>query len=81
MRLGVLTEPDGENRVAIVPNSIKKLNKKGLKVFVEKGAGIKSNYSDSDYVSAWANICSRDEVLSSDIIMLIRMLESSELRE
>ena len=81
MRLGVLTEPDGENRVAIVPNSIKKLNKKGLKVFVEKGAGIKSNYSDSDYVSAGAKICSRDEVLSSEIIMSIRMLESSELRE
>jgi len=76
-----LTEPDGENRVAIVPNSIKKLNKKGLKVFVEKGAGIKSNYSDSDYVSAGAKICSRDEVLSSEIIMSIRMLESSELRE
>ena len=76
-----MTEPDGENRVAIVPNSIKKLNKKGLKVFVEKGAGIKSNYSDSDYVSAGAKICSRDEVLSSEIIMSIRMLESSELRE
>ena len=43
MRLGVLTEPDGENRVAIVPNSVKKLMKKGLEVFVEKNAGEKSN--------------------------------------
>ena len=49
MRLGVLTEPVGENRVAIVPNSVKKLMKKGLEVFLEKGAGEKSNYSDSDY--------------------------------
>ena len=32
MRLGVLTEPEGENRVAIVPNSVKKLVKKGLEV-------------------------------------------------
>jgi NAD(P) transhydrogenase subunit alpha len=81
MRLGVLTEPDGENRVAIVPNSVKKLMKKGLEVFIQKGAGEKSNYSDSDYLDAGANICSRDDVLSCGIIMSIRMLESSELRK
>lgn len=81
MRLGVLTEPDGENRVAIVPNSVKKLMKKGLEVFIQKGAGEKSNYSDSDYLDAGANICSRDDALSCGIIMSIRMLESSELRK
>lgn len=47
MKLGVLLEPDGENRVAIVPGSVKKLMKKGLEIFVESGAGNKSNYSDS----------------------------------
>ena len=81
MRLGVLTEPDGENRVAIVPNSVKKLMKKGLEVFVEKNAGDKSNYSDSDYLDVGANICSREEALSCEIIMCIRMIESSELRK
>ena len=29
MLLGILIEPDGENRVAIVPNSVKKLIKFG----------------------------------------------------
>ena len=81
MRLGVLTEPEGENRVAIVPNSVKKLMKKGLEVFIQKGAGEKSNYSNSDYLEAGANICSRDEALSCEIIMSIRMLETSELRK
>ena len=81
MRLGVLTEPEGENRVAIVPNSVKKLMKKGLEVFIQKGAGEKSNYSNSDYLEAGANICSRDEALSCQIIMSIRILESSELRK
>ena len=52
MRLGVLTEPEGENRVAIVPNSVKKLVKKGLEVLVQSGAGDKSNYSDSEYIAA-----------------------------
>ena len=76
-----MTEPDGENRVAIVPNSVKKLMKKGLEVFIQKGAGEKSNYSDSDYLDAGANICSRVDALSCEIIMSIRMLESSELRK
>ena len=76
-----MTEPEGENRVAIVPNSVKKLIKKGLEVFIQKGAGEKSNYSNSDYLEAGANICSRDEALSCEIIMSIRMLESSELRK
>ena len=48
MRLGVLTEPEGENRVAIIPNSVKKLVKKGLEVLVQSGAGNMSNYSDSE---------------------------------
>ena len=76
-----MTEPVGENRVAIVPNSVKKLMKKGLEVFLEKGAGEKSKYSDSDYSAAGANICSREEALSCEIIMSIRMLDSSELRD
>ena len=76
-----MTEPDGENRVAIVPNSVKKLMKKGLEVFIQKGAGEKSNYSDSEYLDAGANICSRVDALSCEIIMSIRMLESSELRK
>ena len=76
-----MTEPEGENRVAIVPNSVKKLMKKGLEVFIQKGAGEKSNYSNSDYLEVGANICSRDEALSCEIIMSIRMLESSELRK
>ena len=80
MRLGVLTEPEGENRVAIVPNSVKKLTKKGLEVFVESGAGVNSNFSDNEYESAGANISQRDEVLSCELLITIRMLDSSELR-
>ena len=81
MKLGVLLEPDGENRVAIVPGSVKKLMKKGLEIFVESGAGNKFNYSDSEYLNAGAKICTRDEALSCEIVMSIRMLDSSQLRE
>mgnify|MGYP000045901464 CR=1 FL=1 len=32
MKLGVLKEPEGETRVAIVPTSLRKLNKAGFEV-------------------------------------------------
>jgi NAD(P) transhydrogenase subunit alpha len=47
MRLGVPKEPSGETRVAIVPNSIPKLMKKGFEIVVESGAGSAANYTDT----------------------------------
>tara|TARA_B100001142_G_scaffold95360_1_gene97258 strand:- start:10844 stop:12004 length:1161 start_codon:yes stop_codon:yes gene_type:complete len=80
MLLGILIEPDGENRVAIVPNSVKKLIKFGFNVIFEKGAGINANYSDIEYSNAGATLGSRTEVLASDILITINMLEKDELR-
>ena len=42
MKIGVPKEPEGENRVAITPLSMKKLLKAGFEVIVESGAGIAS---------------------------------------
>ncbi len=49
LRLGVLTEPEGENRVAIVPKSVKKLTKAGFEVIIQSGAGAAASYLDSEY--------------------------------
>ena len=49
MKLGVLKEPEGETRVAIVPTSLKKLQKAGFEVVIEAGAGVAANYHDADY--------------------------------
>ena len=50
MRLGIPKEKNkDETRVSVVPISIPKLNKLGFDVVVEKGAGEKSGYLDSDY--------------------------------
>jgi NAD(P) transhydrogenase subunit alpha len=80
MRLGIISEPEWENRVAIVPNSIKKLKKAGFDVFVESGAGLKSYYSDSQYIDAGAIICDRSDSMSCEIIITINMLEKNNLR-
>ena len=79
MRLGVLLEPEGENRVAIVPNSVTKLGKAGFEVVVESGAGAGSNYSDAQYESKGAKVTSRDEVMATDILVTIHMPDASAM--
>ena len=79
MRLGVLLEPDGENRVAIVPNSLRKLGKEGFEVLVQSGAGVRSNYPDSRYESKGAKIVSRDEAMSADLLGAIPMPDASSM--
>ena len=79
MRLGVLLEPEGENRVAIVPNSVSKLGKAGFEVLIESGAGAGSNYSDSMYETKGAQVVSRDEALSAELLVTIHMPNTSTM--
>ena len=72
MKLGVLKEPEGETRVAIVPSSMKKLLKAGFEVVVESGAGIAANYADSAYEEAGATVGSREDALACDTVITIR---------
>ena len=72
MKLGVLKEPEGETRVAIVPTSLKKLQKSGFEVVIETGAGVAANYHDSEYEAAGATVGSRADALACDNIITIR---------
>jgi len=57
MKLAVLKENvPGENRVAVIPDSVKRLTKKGIEVIVQAGAGTVSGFADSDYEQAGAII-------------------------
>ena len=71
MRLGVLKEPEGETRVAIVPKSLRKLSKSGFEVMVESNAGIAANHYDSEYEDNGAIISNRLEVLTSPLIISV----------
>ena len=81
MRLGVLKEPVGENRVSLVPNSYKKLDKLGFELTVESGAGKISHYSDNEYQSAGFTLSDKTSVLDSDIVVSISMPDISNARE
>ena len=59
-----------ENRVALVPNSVKYLLLQGHRVLIASGAGEKANYSDLDYTEAGAEIVKENkEVYRADIII------------
>tara|TARA_B110000116_G_scaffold270404_1_gene288354 strand:- start:668 stop:1831 length:1164 start_codon:yes stop_codon:yes gene_type:complete len=81
MKLGVVKEADGESRVAIVPGSIKKLNKMGFEVLVESGAGLSSHHRDSEYTEAGATVSDRATALSADIVISIGMPELDGMKE
>ena len=81
MRIGVLVEPENERRVALVPTSLKKLNRAGVEVIVESGAGLAAGYVDDAYTEAGASIVDRSEALKADLIISIHLPEVTSLPE
>ena len=72
MKLGVLKEPEGETRVAIVPTSLKKLQKAGFEVVIEAGAGTAAHYHAAEYEAAGATVGTRSDALACETIITIR---------
>lgn len=71
MIVGVLREAAaGERRVALVPASVPFLDKAGLDVVVETGAGEAAGYPDTEYMAKGASIATRDEVLDRSAVLL-----------
>ena len=68
----------GENRVAILPDEIKKLSSNDLIFKVEKNAGLNSFISNDEYQQAGAEICT-DIYLDSDLIIKINPPSENEL--
>ena len=82
MQIGVLKETHpGENRVALIPDTVKKLIKLGADITVESALGQGSGFADDEYAEAGAAVSSdRNGMLGqSDIILRIRKPESGEV--
>jgi NAD(P) transhydrogenase subunit alpha len=74
MNIAVLRETQpGEARVALVPESAKKLAALGAQVLVESGAGLGAGASDADYEAAGARVVSdRDAALTeADVLVTV----------
>jgi NAD(P) transhydrogenase subunit alpha len=74
MNIAVLRESiAGENRVAIIPDSIKRLKKHGFNVSIQSGAGEAAGFADADYQEPGATIESSIEKLISEADVLIKV--------
>jgi NAD(P) transhydrogenase subunit alpha len=74
MRIAVLKETTpGERRVALVPESCKKLIQAGYQISIESDAGVRAGYADAAYTEAGATVGGEPAVLagSADIVLKV----------
>lgn len=64
-----------ENRVGLVPSSVKELTARGHKVMVETKAGAGINFSDEDYQKAGAQIISSAKEIFEKAEMIVKVKE------
>ena len=70
-----------ERRVALIPDSVKKLTRAGLSVSVESGLGLQSGFSDADYTEAGATVSNERNALisSGDMVLRVRKPSTEEV--
>ncbi|MFM8433205.1 MAG: alanine dehydrogenase [Bacteroidota bacterium] len=69
-----------ENRIPLIPDAVAQLVNSGHELLVEAGAGAASNFQDSDYSEAGAQIAySPDAVYKADIILKVAPPSAQEL--
>lgn len=78
--IGVLAETEeDEKRVCLTPESVGLLVEYGHRVLLQKGAGMRSGYSDMDYSEQGAQIVkSSEEAMQSQILLKVSPLNHSE---
>jgi NAD(P) transhydrogenase subunit alpha len=84
MRIGVLRETQaGEARVALVPESVRKLAALKVSIEVESHAGLQAGASDADYEAAGASVqTDRASLLSSaDILAVVNRPSLEEINQ
>ncbi len=83
MKIGTPKEVlEGENRVAMTPDSALQLQKLGHDCTIESGAGLAAGFSDADYKEAGVKVVKSAASLwkSSDIIAKVRVPTDTEVK-
>ena len=82
MKAGVVRETHpGERRVALVPESVARINAKGVDFLVEAGAGAAAGFDDDAYRDAGAEIAATagDVLASADLVVRVQAPDSAEI--
>ncbi|MBT9499967.1 MAG: Re/Si-specific NAD(P)(+) transhydrogenase subunit alpha [Burkholderiaceae bacterium] len=80
MLIGVPKETaQGETRVAVTPETAKKLRAQGHTLKVAAGAGLGASVTDEAYVAAGAEIGTQAEALGAELVLKVRSPSEQEL--
>jgi H+-translocating NAD(P) transhydrogenase subunit alpha len=80
MLIGIPSETlAGESRVAITPETVKKLKAQGHTLRVESGAGVAASVTDEAYAAAGAEITDAAGALGADMVLKVRNPQANEL--
>lgn len=80
MLIGVPKETaHGETRVAVTPETAKKLKAQGHTLRVASGAGLGASVTDEAYVAAGAEIGTQAEALGAELVLKVRSPSEQEL--
>ncbi len=79
--IAVTAESTGETRVAVSPDTVKKLVGLGCTVKVEAGAGLKSRFADAAYQTAGATVGTHsDTVTGADVLLKVNRPSAVEVQ-
>jgi proton-translocating NAD(P)+ transhydrogenase subunit alpha len=70
----------GETRIALTPETVKKLRAAGFGVAVESGAGLRSHFTDKTYIDAGAALTNHTGALGADVVFKVHKPEFDEIR-
>ncbi len=74
LKIGIPKEiKPGENRVAVTPDTVNKLIKRGFTVFVEKSAGLNAGFPDNKYIELGAEIIDDTALLYSNSEIILKV--------
>jgi len=80
MQIGIPLETlPGEARVAVTPETAKKLKAQGHTIRVQSGAGVAASVTDEAYVAAGAEITDRSGAFGSELVLKVRSPQPDEL--
>ncbi|MCP9770156.1 Re/Si-specific NAD(P)(+) transhydrogenase subunit alpha [Lacihabitans sp. LS3-19] len=80
MKIGVLKETKPfETRVALTPDVVKQLIKKGFEVAIENDAGALSSYFDADFIAAGATAVAKKDICQSDVVLKVNSFTVEEV--
>lgn len=76
MKIGCVKEiKNREYRVGLIPDNAKSYVNAGHEVWIEKGAGLGSGFTDAEYEKAGAKICDKAKEVWDGVDMMVKVKE------